>query len=149
MKGMAAFADIMTNLFVAFAVIVVLLFAKVSEEQKFREENFKNKEQEYVQTIELLKRELQTRKGSVEPGESDLVLSITKDGHFIVEEGRGHKRKDLDQLSQVRQVLRDIRPSNLYLRVDQAVPTGTTQTILADSEELGILGFLVLSGKGA
>lgn len=134
MGAMVIFADLMTNLFASFVLILVLVLGMVKSE--------------YSKQVDLLNRQKKQEQQVAQVGLNDLILSVTKDGQFSFSGGSLPVAREVASLAEVTTTLNQLRPSRLELRIDQNVPTGTTQSIFEDCRDLGIQPLWTFSGKG-
>ncbi len=127
MKGLAIAADIMTNLFVSFAFVVVMLMGMVK--------------QEHARQVELLQRKQQTQQLVDQPGSGDLYLTVTKDAHYFLSGQSLPQERNFTDPRAVRSALEELNPAKLFLRIDKALPHGRALSLHADCSELGIMAF--------
>ena len=132
-KSMTSFVDIMSILLLCFALITVLLAANINKE--------------YLAKVELLKRENITKTTKSGPGENAVYLTVTKKGKFILEGKMIAAEIKLMSREALRDELKRLSPPKLNMRVDASVPTGKTQNLLLDCQDLGILAFLTTENK--
>jgi len=128
-KSMTTFVDIMSILLICFMLIAALLTANISKE--------------YLAQVDLLKQEKSLQTEGPEPGEAAVYLTLTKDNLFILEGKQVETAKHMKSREELKEALKGLSPPKIYLRVDASVPTGRTQSILLDCQELGILPYLV------
>lgn len=126
------FFDVLAILLSVFMLLTVLMA--------------KNVQQEYKTKVDMLKKGAENR-NSGGPGTDALSLSVVPKGNgtyeFVLESKKLGKRK-MGSAKQVRTELTNIRPAKINLRIDKSVPTGVTQELLYDAQELGILPYLAV-----
>lgn len=132
-KSMTSFVDIICILLTCFMLITALLAANISKE--------------YLAKVDLLKKEKRLQTDGPGPGEAAVFLTITKYKTFILEGKKIGPAQKLASQEKVKQALKRLTPSKLYLRVDASVPTGTTQSVMLDCQEMGILPYLVTENR--
>lgn len=126
------FFDVLAILLSVFMLLTVLMA--------------KNVQQEYKTKVDMLKKDAGNR-NSGGPGTDALSLSVVPKGNgiyeFVLESKKLGKRK-MESAKQVRAELTNIRPAKINLRIDKSVPTGVTQELLYDAQELAILPYLAV-----
>lgn len=126
------FFDVLAILLSVFMLLTVLMA--------------KNVQQEYKTKVDMLKKGAENR-NSGGPGTDALSLSVVPKGNgiyeFVLESKKLGKRK-MESAKQVKAELTNIRPAKINLRIDKNVPTGVTQELLYDAQELGILPYLAV-----
>jgi biopolymer transport protein ExbD len=126
------FFDVLAILLCVFMLITVLMA--------------KNVQQEYLTKVDMLKKGLE--KNSANGTDTDAIsLTVIPKGNgiydFILASKKLGERK-LEDLKQVKDELTRYRPTTLNLRIDKSVPTGVTQELLYDAQELGIFPYLAM-----
>lgn len=132
-----SFFDIMFILLAVFWLIIILLA--------------KNVQQEYQTKVDMLKKDIE-RKNTEGPDADPVSLSVIQssgDKYEYIIESKKLGKKNLDSVLRVKEELSKLRPARISLRIDKDVPTGITQEILYDAQNLGIIPYLAFEkGKG-
>lgn len=126
------FFDVLAILLCVFMLMTVLMA--------------KNVQQEYLTKVDMLKKGL-VKDNADGPDTDPTSLTVIPKGNgiydFILESKKLGERK-LEDLKQVKDELTLYRPAKLNLRIDKTVPTGVTQELLYDAQELGIFPYLAI-----
>lgn len=126
------FFDVLAILLCVFMLMTVLMA--------------KNVQQEYLTKVDMLKKGLV--KNNADGTDTDATsLTVIPKGNGIYDFILASKKlseKKIEDLKQVKVELSRYRPATLNLRVDKSVPTGITQELLYDAQELGIFPYLAM-----
>lgn len=140
------FFDIVAILLSVFMLISVLLAKDVKQKYDAKMENLKR---EYLTRVNMLKKDV--KEESLQgPDTAEIALSaiLAGEGRYeFVLESQKLGKKTFGSTHGVKDELSRIRPAKLSLRVDRSVPTGITQELLYDAQELGIMPYLCVEEK--
>lgn len=129
------FFDVFLILLSVFMLITVLLA--------------KNVQQEYRTKVDLIKKAVNTSQDNGDDAAS-VSLTVVPDGkeayRYILSSKKTGEIK-VNNVKEIKNELSSLRPGKLNLRIDKSVPTGITQELLYDAQELGILPYLSLEKR--
>jgi len=129
------FIDIFAILMAVFMLISVIM----AKEMK----------REYLTKVDMLKKTVEQKAGSRPDTETISLSVVPKDeGRYeFVLYSKKTGKKVIDTVTEVKQELSKIRPAKISLRIDRTVPTGITQELIYDAQELQILPYLTVERK--
>jgi hypothetical protein len=145
LKGFSSYlslSDMLTQLVLMLLVLVALALGQMRYEAANPAQVYDKKGEEYFVNVDVLRKDKpETAPGGFAPGESAWFLAIGKGGELTLTNRQGHSER-LGSEGELLVRLRQVRPAQLYLRVDQSAAFGVAESVIMEAQRAGAVPYL-------